>query len=152
MGQKIESAFVNIGVSTCPSDVCLPAARSFSARFSVKEVYVGLEMRRFKRALYKAKVKIFLPGDETETQQTVDISEGGLCFITSKLLKTDSRISITLEFDKAGDPVIRSDGRVAWIKKLELLSGESLNRYKVGIEFINLKSKYRKTILKKIKS
>ena len=152
MGQKIESAFVNIGVSTCPSDVCLPAARSFSARLSVKEVYVGLEMRRFKRALYKAKVKIFLPGDETETQQTVDISEGGLCFITSKLLKTDSRISITLEFDKAGDPVIRSDGRVAWIKKLELLSGESLNRYKVGIEFINLKSKYRKTILKKIKS
>jgi PAS domain S-box-containing protein len=152
MGQKIESAFVNIGVSTCPSGVCLPVTRRFSARFSVKEVYVGLEMRRFKRALYKAKVKIFLPENKTETQQTVDISEGGLCFITGKLLKTDSRININLEFDKTRDPVIHADGRVAWIKKLELLSGESLNRYRVGVEFINLKNKYRKIILKKIKS
>ncbi|MDP2921881.1 MAG: ATP-binding protein [Candidatus Omnitrophota bacterium] len=151
MSQKVESAFVNIGVSTCPSDACLPAAKRFSARFSVKEVYVGLEMRRFKRVLYKVKVKIFLPENKTETQQTVDISEGGLCFITKKLLKTDSRISIRLEFDKTRDPVIHTDGRVAWIKKVELLSGESLNRYKVGVEFINLKSKHRKIILKKIK-
>lgn len=151
MSQKVESAFVNIGVSTCPSDVCLPAAKRFSARFSVKEVYVGLEMRRFKRALYKAKIKIFLPENKTETQQTVDISEGGLCFITGRLLKTDSRISISLEFDKTRGPVIYTDGHVAWIKKVELLSGESLNRYKVGVEFINLKSKYRKIILKKIK-
>lgn len=149
---KVESAFVNVGVSACPSDACLPATRSFSARFSVKEVYVGLEMRRFKRVLYNAKIKIFLPGDETETQQTVDISEGGICFITRKLLKTDSRISVSLEFDKTRDPVIHTGGRVAWIKKIELLSGESLNRYKVGVEFINLKSKYRKIIHSRLKT
>ena len=56
-----------------------------------------------------------------------------------------------LEFDKTKDPVIHADGRVAWIKKMELLSGESLNRHKVGIEFINLKSRYRKIILRRIR-
>jgi len=152
MTQKVESAFINLGISSCPPHACLPVTRHFSARFSVKEVYVGLEMRRFKRVFYKAKIKIFLPENKTETQQTVDISEGGLCFITRAALKTDSRISISLEFDKTKDPVIHADGRVAWVKKLELLSGESLGRYKVGVEFVGLKGRYRKIILEKLKS
>ena len=84
--------------------------------------------------------------------QTVDISEGGVCFITKKALKTDSRINIRLEFDKAKEPVIHAKARVAWIKKIELLSGESLNKYKVGVEFIDLKSKYRKIISRELKS
>jgi hypothetical protein len=32
------------------------------------------------------------------------------------------------------------------------LSGEPLNKYKVGVEFINLESKYRKIIFKELKS
>ncbi len=151
MGQKVESAFVNIGVLSCPTKACLPATRRFSAKFSVKEVYVGLNMRRFERILYKAKVKIFLSENKTETMQTVDISEGGICFITRKPLKTDSKINVRLEFDKTKDPIIHAKARVAWIKKIELLSGESINKYKVGVEFIDLESKYRKIISKRIR-
>lgn len=150
--QKVESAFVNIGVSSSLTKDCLPAARRFSARFSIKEMYVGLEMRRFKRVIYKAKVKIFLPGDNPETRETIDISEGGVSFITRKILKTDSRINIRLEFGKANDPVIYADGRVAWIKRMGALSGEPSSSYKVGVEFKELKSKYRKIILKKLKA
>ncbi len=115
-------------------------------------MYVGLEMRRFKRILYKTSVKIFLPRNKAETQQTVDISEGGICFVTRKLLKTDSQINIRLEFDKTKEPVIHANARVAWIKKIESLSGEPLNKYKVGVEFIGLESKYRKIISKELKS
>ena len=152
MGQKVESAFVNLGVLSYSTKVSLPVSRRFSAKFSIKEMYVGLEMRRFKRALYKTKVKIFFPENKAEAQQTVDISEGGLCFITRKLFKTDSQISIRLEFDKTKKPVIHANARVAWIKKIESLSVEPFNKYKVGVEFIGLESKYRKIISKELKS
>lgn len=152
LSQKVESAFVNIGVSSFMTKDYLPRTRRFPARFSIKEVYVGLEMRRFRRVLYKAKVNIFLPGDKLETRETIDISEGGVSFITRKILKTDSRINIRLEFDKAKDSVIHADGRVAWIKRIGALSGESFDSYKVGVEFKELKSKYRKIILKKLKT
>ncbi len=152
MGQKIESAFVNIGVLSCPTKACLPVTRCFHAKFSVKEVYVGLEMRRFERVLYKAKIKTSLSKNKIETMQTVDISEGGVCFITKKALKTNSRINIRLEFNKAKESVIYAKARVAWIEKIELLSGKSLNKYKVGVEFIDLKSKHRKIISKELKS
>ena len=152
MGQKVESAFVNLGVLSYSTKVSLPVSRRFSAKFSIKEMYVGLEMRRFKRALYKTKVKIFFPENKAEAQQTVDISEGGLCFITRKLFKTDSQISIRLEFDKTKKPVIHANARVAWIKKIESLSVEPFNKYKVGVEFIGLESRYRKIISKELKS
>jgi len=152
MEQKIESAFVNIGVSSYSTKACLPVARHFHSKFSVKEVYIGLEMRRFKRVLYKTKIKVFLSKNKIETKQTIDISEGGICFITKKALKTDSWINIRLEFDKAKEPVIHAKARVAWIKKIELLSGEALNKYKVGVEFIDLESKYRKVISRELKS
>jgi len=152
MGQKVESAFVNIGVLSCPDKACLPVIRRFSAKISVKEVYIGLKMRRFERVLYKAKVKIFPSKNETETMQTVDISEGGICFITRKPLKTDSRINIRLEFDKTKEPVIHARARVAWIKKIELLSGGPFNKYKVGVEFIDLESKYRKVISRELRA
>lgn len=152
MDHKVESAFINIGILPCPAKVNLPVTRRFHAKFSVKEVYVGLEMRRFERVLYKTKVKAFLPKNKVETMQTIDISEGGICFIAKKPLKTDSNINIMLEFDKAKEPVVHAMARVAWIKKIELLSGESINKYKVGVEFINLKSKYRKIISRELKS
>lgn len=151
MEQKVESAFVNIGVLSCPTKARSPVTRKFSASFTVKEVYVGLEMRRFKRVFCKMKIKIFLPGNKTETMQTVDISEGGVCFITRKLLKADSEIDINLRFDKTKESVIRAKARVAWIKKIELLSGEPVNKYKVGVEFVGLESKYRKVISKELR-
>ena len=151
MKQKMESAFVNMGILSYPSKVSLSATRRFSARFSIKEVYVGLEMRRFKRVIYKVTVKLFLSENKTESLQTVDISEGGICFIAKKALKTDARISIKLELDKDKEPVY-ADARVAWVKRIELLSGQLLDKYKIGVEFIDLKTKYRKLIAKVLKS
>jgi len=149
--EKIENVFINLGVLPYAQKEQSPVRVEFPANIQIKKMFLGLEMRRFRRIAYKADIRILSSVNKTEVSRTVDISEGGLCFITKKLLKTDSRISIRLEFDKTRDPVIHTDGRVAWIKKVELLSGESLNRYKVGVEFINLKSKHRKIILKKIK-
>jgi len=152
MKQKVKSAFVNIEVLSCPGKARLPENSKYSAKFSVKEVYVGLEMRRFERVFYKATAKIFLPKNKTETVQTIDISEGGICFITGKLLKTDSKISFRLEFNETKGPVVHAKARVAWIKKIEPSSGGSLNKYKVGVEFIDLESKYRKIISRELKS
>lgn len=151
MEKKIGSAFVNLGVLSYPAKVSLPATRRFSAKFSIKEVYVGLEMRRFKRVLYKANVEILPTDNKRESLQTVDISEGGLCFVTKKLLKTDARINIKLRFPKTKEPIY-ADARVAWIKRIEILSGEPLDKYKTGVEFINLRSRHRKIIAKNLKS
>ncbi|MFC1510018.1 ATP-binding protein, partial [Candidatus Omnitrophota bacterium] len=144
-------AFVSIGALSYPSESYLPATKRFSTKFSIEEVYVGLEMRRFERVFYKAKVRIFLPENKTEAMQTIDVSEGGMCLMTRKLLKTDSQIKVRLDFGKDKEP-IQVDARVAWIKRMELLSGEKLNKYKVGIEFIGLKSKDRSVIAEELKS
>jgi len=150
--QKVDSAFVNLGALPYPEKIRLPMIRRFSAKFSIEEFYVGLEMRRFKRVPYKAKIKIFLPENKTETLQTVDVSEGGICFITSKLLKTDALINIRMEFAKTKEPIINAGGRVAWIKKIEPMTGEPVNKYKVGVEFVSLKNKYKKVISKELES
>lgn len=139
MKHKVDSAFVNM-------------RSRFNAKFSVKDIYVGLEMRRFERVFYKAKAKIFLPKNKTESVETIDISEGGICFMTGTILKTDSKVKVALEFNEAKGPVVHASARVAWIKKVELSSGESLNKYKVGVEFIGMDRKYRKIIARELKS
>ena len=147
---KAGNVFITLGVLSFPKKDHLPVAKHFPANISIKEIYIGSEMRHFKRISYKADIEILLPGNKIDLLQTVDISEGGVCFMHRKLLKTDSEIKIRLRFFKNKEPIY-TRARVAWIKKMEP-SAKALNKYKVGLEFIYLKDKYRKIILKELRS
>ena len=91
-----------------------------------------------------------LPENKVESCRTLDISEGGVCFENGCRLETDAQIQTKLKFPKEKEPVsIRA--RVAWIKNIEELPKGSA-KYRLGLEFINLKNRDKKIISKFIKS
>ncbi|UCH12037.1 MAG: PAS domain-containing protein [Candidatus Omnitrophota bacterium] len=147
---KVKDAFVALGILSYPHRAGPSAAEQIPAKIYIKKINIGLEKRRFKRVLYETDIEILHPEDKTGSSQTVDISEGGICFVTDNLLETDSQIKIRLEFPKS-KKTIYTKAHVAWRKMMERLPGQPTNRYKLGLEFINLKNKDREILRKELK-
>ncbi len=143
-----EDVFITLGILSYSKKLRASTDKQIPARISIKEIYIGSEMRRFKRVPYKTNIKIFFPKNKTEIAETIDISEGGVCLATKRLLKTDSKVRIRLELPKQP---IYALARVAWIKKAERLLAETFNTYKVGLDFIDLENKYRKILCRELK-
>lgn len=150
MKNKAEDVFIALGILSYPPKAKPPETKQFPANIHIKKICIGLEKRHFPRVIYEAKVRIFLPEDKTQVLQTVDISEGGISFVTKKLLETNSQIKMSLELPKNKRPIYAM-ARVAWRKKMERMSTETTEKYKIGLEFINLKNKDKKIISKKLK-
>jgi PAS domain S-box-containing protein len=147
---KVEDVFITIG-SLSYSQKVLSQDDGFSpSRFSIKEIYIGSEMRRFKRLSFKTNIKLFLPDEKVELSESVDVSEGGICLVIKHLLKTDSELKVSFAFPENKESIITAKVRVAWIKKIELLFGESFEKYKVGLEFINLENRCKKIIRRRL--
>ncbi|MDD5282254.1 MAG: ATP-binding protein [Candidatus Omnitrophica bacterium] len=147
---KVEDVFITIG-SLSYSQKVFSHDNGFSpSRFSIKEIYIGSEMRRFKRMSFKTNIKLFLPEEKVELSESVDVSEGGICLVIKHLLKTDSQLKISFVFPENREFVIVAKVRVAWIRKIELLFGEDANKYKVGLEFVNLENRYKRVICRRL--
>lgn len=145
MKNNIEDVFVNLGVLSYGRDRERLAAEKVPCNIFIERVCIGLEKRQFKRISCNIAIGIIFSDDKTIYSQTVDISKGGLCFISEKRFETDERIVITLRpphrkrhFD------IKS--RVAWIKNISECSKEAVHMYQTGVEFIGLKEKERKEL------
>jgi len=147
---KIKGVFTTVGVMAYPKSGKPSVARKLPANIHMKEIYIGSKQRRFKRILYEPGVDIMLSEDLTESSETVDISKGGVCIITKAFLRADSEVNIKFELSKS-KKVIQTKARVAWIRNLDRVFGESINRRKVGLEFIKLKTKDRRFLLKELK-
>lgn len=61
--------------------------------------------------------------------QTVDLSKGGIGFISSKKIPVNKEIAIQLDLDADDEPVL-AIGKVQWVRKIE---GE--DSYRVGMIF-----------------
>jgi len=148
---KLENVFINLGILSYPSKFQALTTQQLLANVSIKKICIGSEIRRFPRIPYIADIDIFLPENKMESSKTMDISEGGVCFESGSRLDTDAQIQITLKFPKdKGSVCLRA--RVAWIKNIEELSKGGANKYRLGLEFINLKNRDKKTISKFIHS
>ncbi|MBL7091799.1 MAG: PAS domain-containing protein [Candidatus Omnitrophica bacterium] len=148
---KLEGVFISTGILPYPAPTQLHKTERLPANVHIKKIYIGSEIRRFKRVYYKADIENFLPGSKTESGQTVDISEGGVCFVSERLLKTDTQVEIKLRLSKKKDTIF-TQARVVWIKNMEQLLKKAVNKYKVGLEFVKLKNKDKKVLSKFIKS
>ena len=73
--------------------------------------------------------------------QTLDISKGGICFISKRKLEKGKDVGVKLRFPE-GKKTIFARARVTWIK----------DKYKVGLKFIKLKEKEKKILSKFIKA
>jgi len=149
-GGRIENVFINVGVLPYPPEKTASSSRKLLANLYVKKIYIGAEIRRFVRVNYQANIEILLPGNRTGSSQTIDISEGGICFISESLLKTDAKINIRLElFPKKRH--FYAEGRVAWIKTMETFE-ETERKYKIGVQFAYVKKADKRDLARLIKS
>lgn len=149
---KIEGLFVNLGIVAFPAEEEISAERQkVPADITIKRLYIGLETRRFKRVSYSAIIEVIFPKDKTESCRTIDISEGGLCFISERKFKTDERVRIKLRFLKEKEQ-LEIKARVAWRKDIEDESKEGIGIYRIGLEFIGLKEKEQERLSRIINS
>jgi PAS domain S-box-containing protein len=147
---KVEDVFITIGSLSYSQRVFSHDDGLSPSRFSIKEIYIGSEMRRFKRMSFKTNIKLFLPAEKVELSESVDVSEGGICLVIKHLLKTDSKLTVSFAFPENKEFVILAKVRVAWIRKFETLFGEDADKYKVGLEFVDLDGKYKKVICRRL--
>lgn len=112
-----------------------------------------------KRKYHRLKDNVFIFGDLTSSPSeefkafTEDISAGGLMFKTERDILKDTRLSLEIYQPRDGRksmifsiPVL---ARVAWIREIEKDNFEDgENKYRVGIEFSEIKEEDRQKIIK----
>jgi len=142
---RIKDVFVTLGIFSFPQEDEICMVEHLPAKVYVKKIMIGLEKRRFKRVSYGININLQLPKNKAEQVQTVNISEGGICLISKKLLETDSRVGITMALPKSGK-TLGLEGRVAWIKKMRRMPKEKSDKYQIGLEIIKSKDRDRRLL------
>jgi PAS domain S-box-containing protein len=140
---KIENVFINVGVLSYPHEELAAESMQVVANISVKKLFIGSEIRRFRRIDYRAKVHILHAEKPGEFSQTIDIAKAGICFISKTPIETDAEIKIGLEIEKNKKPVYLT-GRVAWRKNIEEKIKAGREKYKIGLEFTSSKEERKK--------
>ena len=134
---RLEDVFIAIGMMPYSRKGGFPVAKELPVNILIKEIYIGAEMRRHKRIQCRLDIKVGLQG-KPEPAETLDISQGGMCFVSPRAFKADEKVDIRLTLSPG--KVFQSPARVAWIRKLYTGS------YKVGLEFTNLKGREKKAL------
>lgn len=148
MGET-ENIFVNIGIASYPSEDGVLTTQKLLANLYVKRIFIGPELRRYKRISYKADIEAVSQKEGAESLQTIDLSEGGICFAGKRRLKKGAQITVKLNLPKKNPFCF--NGRVAWIKKIDS-HGQLECNYKTGVEFVNLKKEEKRNLAGLIKS
>ncbi|MDD5513121.1 MAG: ATP-binding protein [Candidatus Omnitrophica bacterium] len=149
--KDLREVFINIGVVAYSPEGKLKQAQGLPVNLHISKIYIGSEVRRFRRMEYKANIDILLPGKIKDPSEVIDISEGGICLASSRQLKTDSRIRLDLKLP-SGRQLSAVPARVAWIKVVDTLRYGEGQSYKIGLEFIRLDGAQKKVISGFIKS
>jgi len=147
---KAENVFINLGMMSYPLHEKMSTAMHLLAHIYVKKIYIGSEIRRFKRINYRANIEILHSEKKKELLQTIDISSMGICFISKTPLETETEVNIRIGVEHGKPLYLR--GKVAWRRNLtEGTKKSRAEKYKIGLEFLDLKNKKRQ-IQKLIKS
>jgi len=149
---KLKDVFINLGILSYSSDEQGVLDKQLLANIHINKIYIGSEVRRFKRVSYKTNIEVVHSEDKAESSQTVDISEGGVCFLSERQLVTDALVKVRLGLPMSKKP-IDIKARVAWRRSTkEEGSKENAGRYKIGLQFVGLKGKDKSRVSRLIKS
>jgi len=146
--EVVKGVFINLGIFYYPSEEGASVKEQHSERnLQIRKVFIGSEVRRYRRFPCNVDVEIMHPQAESETSRILDISKGGVCIVSKKPQRIDSELR--LKFLVPGPRhVLSPQGRVVWVRKAEdSYLGHSLG-YLIGIEFSRVKRKDREAISK----
>ncbi len=140
--RRILDVFLSVGLLSFPSRA---AGRAGDAS-DLKEFYISSEMRLNRRVNYISGIDVTPATAAPLSCRTIDLSLGGVCFLSPRPLKTDSKIRVGIELVKERK-ILSAGARVVWMRKLDSLPGKPAGKYKVGVEFFDL-SEDNKNLLK----
>jgi hypothetical protein len=143
--RKVDKVFVNLAVLSYSPQGKPNTDHEFLANLNIKKLFIGSEVRRQKRINYKTDIEVMVGVNKKEEAQTLDISSGGLCFVSKNPLETDSKVALKLKLSPGNKP-LQLCGRIAWIKNI------GPGQYKIGLEFIGLRGRTKALIGEFIKS
>ncbi|OGX08694.1 MAG: hypothetical protein A2Z88_11560 [Omnitrophica WOR_2 bacterium GWA2_47_8] len=146
---QINDVFIALGIMSYSATFTEGEAGQAFDNVNVKEIYIGSEMRRSKRINYKTNIQIFLPDETQETCETIDLSWTGVCAVTRKSFKTDEKLNVSLDLLRTKQ-TLTLPAKIRWIHKMDKLPGESIDYYKIGLEFEDLEIKNRKLLTKEL--
>ena len=122
-----------------------------SQNFHIKELYIGSEMRLFKRIKYHVQAQMTISRGKKLVAHTQDLSLGGICMITDVPLPADTELKVELPLLKIRKK-IAVQGRVAWVSHIDLHSMTRLtDRYRIGLEFTVLDKQQRAMLAKELR-
>jgi PAS domain S-box-containing protein len=147
----IKDIFINIGVlSFADRDTLIPKGEQV-LNIAFKKIFVGSNIRRYARIEYRTEIEIFRSDQESELTQSIDISEGGICFGTDFRLETDRIVRVRFKLAPSAQ-ILDVKGRIAWLKEMAEDIKETNKKYKVGLEFARLAKKEKIAIRRFINS
>lgn len=134
---KIKDSFVNIGVLEFMYKTRPFKETDGPVSIFVKKIFIGANKRGSARVSCHMPIEPVALDAALGGAYTLDISRGGLCFISTRQLKTDSRLLIKLNLPRRKQ-ALSLTGRVAWISPLEKTYAAEPRRFKIGLEFVGV--------------
>jgi len=147
---KISDVFIALGILAYSPRTKVQKKQQIPGNLNIKEIYIGSEMRRSKRISYKATVEILAPKYARQTTEAVNISKNGMCVVLFRQMKTDTKMKFRLKLLRKKKPIVIS-ARVCWIKKDARLPGDTVDKYRTGLEFTSINFDDRETLLKELR-
>ncbi len=142
----IEHIFIAVGIASYP----VKKANANKKELNVQELYIGSEMRCFKRIRYETDVEVILAGRAPQHGKTVNLSKGGLCYVGSKFLKIGTPLKVRFNLLRH-NALVKALGRVAWNKRLSGNEGKEGKEYMMGVEFKSLDEDAKGSLSRELK-
>jgi c-di-GMP-binding flagellar brake protein YcgR len=115
-------------------------------RRAYKDMWNGINRRKFPRANYKCLISIKKRlNAKTISTRTENMGAGGICVLIKEDLGLFQGVDLELYIDEKGPP-IRSGGTVVWVVKKSEPKQKGVALYDTGIEFIDIRPEDRERI------
>jgi len=143
---KVRNCFINVGVISLPFAESQSGYVNIAGDINIEKIYVGANIRSSERIPCSSKIDYSY--EKKLVSKTINISKGGLCFLSKNHLRTDSIIDIRLKIPGSREYFL-AKARIAWVSKAD---GLDEGFYKIGLEFIKLSASNKKILSKFIES
>lgn len=128
--------FINAGTGAEGRSIMVGQLPVFSSNMGVSTLSIGMNKRESLRL--SCRLPIMVAGArKKQYTHTVDISQGGVCFLSTALMGTDEKVRASLAVPYQKTPLLFS-ARIAWIKHLRQSSPHEVKKYIIGMEFIRV--------------
>src|SRR3989338_2911418 len=107
------------------------------------------ERRKFLRLNINVDIRFSLVKDTVQIERkskSVNISAGGICIMTGEPLKAGDLLKLEIILPE-NPPLVQAIGKVAWVKSFSYLD-ENVQRYDVGVEFVEIDEHERQRVNK----